>query len=97
MRAGERADERRLAGAVAADQADDLARVEVDADVVDGVDAAERDADVAHLDQRHALGCVRGRHGASAVMCRLPSTVIRVEADGDDEHDAGDHVLGRAS
>ena len=49
---GQGTDQRRLAGAVAADEADDLARIEVDADAVDGVDAAERDADVAHLDER---------------------------------------------
>ena len=58
MRAGERADQRGLAGAVAADEADDLAREQVDRDAVDGVDAAERDADVAHLDERDAR-----RHG----------------------------------
>ena len=42
----------RLAGAVAADEAQDLAGVEVDGDVIDGVDAAEGDLDVAHLDER---------------------------------------------
>ena len=42
----------RLAGAVAADQADDLAGVEVHVHPVHGMDAAERDADVAHLDER---------------------------------------------
>ena len=45
-------DQRRLAGAVAADEGDDLAGIEVDADAVDGVDAAEGHADVAHLDER---------------------------------------------
>ena len=53
-RVGARQDahQRRLAGAVAADQADDLAGLEVDGHLVDRVDAAERDADVAHLDER---------------------------------------------
>jgi hypothetical protein len=37
-----------------AEQADDLAGVEVDGDVVDGMDAAEADSDVAHLDERRA-------------------------------------------
>ena len=49
------AHQRRLAGAVAADEADDLAGMEVDRDVADGVDAAERDVDVAHLDERRSL------------------------------------------
>ena len=52
MGAREHAHQRRLAGAVATDEGDDLAGVEVDADAVDGVDAAEGHADVAHLDER---------------------------------------------
>ena len=97
MRARERAHQRRLAGAVAADEADDLAGVEVDDDVVDGMDAAERDADVAHLDERRARrATVTGsvaRLAASAI--RLRRAVDGVEADGDDEHDADDDVLDR--
>ena len=62
MRAGQDADQRRLAGAVAADQGDDLTGVEVDADAVDGVDAAERHADVAHLDERHRPPVARVGH-----------------------------------
>ena len=62
------ADQGRLAGAVAADEADDLARVEVERDVVDGVDAAEGDRDVAHLDERHARR--RRSSGRSAVIGR---------------------------
>ena len=54
VRAGQDPHERRLAGAVAADEADDLAWVQVDDDVLDGVDATERHADVAHLDDRRA-------------------------------------------
>ena len=50
--------QRRLAGAVAADEGDHLARVQVDGDAVDGVDAAEGDTDVAQLDERDALGGV---------------------------------------
>ena len=50
--ARQRVHQRRLAGAVAADEGDDLTGVEVDADAVDGVDAAEGHADVAHLDER---------------------------------------------
>ena len=52
MGARQHAHQRRLAGAVAADEGDHLAGVEVDADAVDGVDATERHADVAHLDER---------------------------------------------
>ena len=49
--ARQRVHQGRLAGPVAADEGDDLARVEVHADAVDGVDAAEGHADVAHLHQ----------------------------------------------
>ena len=55
LRARQHFHQGRLAGAVAADEADDLAGEEVDGDVFDGVDAAEGDEDVPHLDQRHAL------------------------------------------
>ena len=41
LRAGKDLHQRRLAGAVAADQPHDLAGAEVDRDVVDGADAAE--------------------------------------------------------
>ena len=41
--AGDRVDERRLAGAVRPDQADELALLDVDVDVVDGAHAAEAD------------------------------------------------------
>ena len=58
MGAREDAHERRLAGAVAADEADDLAGVEVDGHVAHGVDAAEGDVDVLHLDERE---CARRR------------------------------------
>ena len=55
MRPGQRLDEGRLAGTVAADQRDDLAGEEIDADAVDGVHATEGDLHVAHLDERRAL------------------------------------------
>ena len=56
MRARQHAHQRALAGAVAADQSNHFARVQVDGDVVDGVHAAERHADIAQLDQRRRLG-----------------------------------------
>jgi hypothetical protein len=44
---------------------DDLARSQVDGDVLDRVNAAERDADVLHLDQRSgARGRRSGRSGS---------------------------------
>ena len=45
-------DQRRLAGAVVAEQAHDLAALEVERHVVDRAHAAEADAHAAHLDQR---------------------------------------------
>ena len=55
------------------------------------MDAAERDVDVAHLDERCSL-----RHGHGLVLhvgSRAAPAVERVEADRDDQDDAGDHVL----
>ena len=82
--AGERADQRRLAGAVAADEADDLAGVEVDGDAVDGVDAAERDEDVAHLDERHAGA--GGRRPGAGRGCRDARRVARSRGHGGVDH-----------
>jgi len=50
--AGQDLDEGGLARAVMAKQADDLTGEKADADVFDGLDAAERDGDFAHLDER---------------------------------------------
>ena len=52
--AGQDLDQRRLAGAVVAEQRHDLAGIEIDRGVVDGADAAEGDRDVVHLDQRRS-------------------------------------------
>ena len=52
--AGQRLDQRRLAGAVLAHQRVHLAGVEPERDLVEGADAAEGDGDVAHLDHRVA-------------------------------------------
>ena len=49
-----------LPGTVSADEADDLAGIEVDADVVDRVHAAEGHSDVAELDERCAARVGRG-------------------------------------
>jgi hypothetical protein len=64
MGSRERADERGLARAVPADEPDDLPGIKVDADVVDGVDAAERDPDVAHLHEG------RLRRRGAGLRCR---------------------------
>ena len=53
MRTGQRPHQRRLACAVPTHEGDDLAGVDVDVDVVDGMHAAERHADIAHLDKWH--------------------------------------------
>ena len=72
---GDGVHERRLAGAVRADQADQLARTDLEIDVDHGVDAAEGDRDAAGATARSRLahgspGRRRGRHGARA---RSPS------------------------
>ena len=54
MRARKHAHEGRLARPVAADQADDLAGLQVDGDVAHGMDTAKGDIDVPHLDERSA-------------------------------------------
>src|SRR3990172_11730108 len=52
---GESLHERGLTGAVAADDAHHLASVKVDADVIDGLDAAKGNADVPHLDHGNSI------------------------------------------
>ena len=89
--------EGRLAGAVVAHETDQLAGKEVDRHVADGVDAAEGDVDVAHLDER--VRRVNGQSVAHASWHGHPLTaapaVEGVEADGQDQDDAGDDVLAR--
>ena len=97
--AREGVDQGRLAGAVPADQRDDLARVQVDRHAVDGVDAAEGHPDVAQLDERHPFGAHRlgiaGRivHVASSVSGAARAE--RVQAHRGDQHEAHDDVLRR--
>ena len=64
--AGEDLDQRRLAGAVVADQADDLAAVDMKIDAAERIDAAVGFRDVAKLDQ--ALG-----HGRPPPLPREPA------------------------
>ena len=59
--AGDEVEERRLAGAVRADHADDLSLAHVDVEPVDDREAAERHRDVAQLEQ----ACGRGAHTIS--------------------------------
>ena len=56
-------EQRGLAGAVRADQAEDLSRLDREGDAVKGDDAAEAKGDVAHFEQRRPGGrrCRRGR------------------------------------
>ena len=49
--AGDQVEERRLPGAVRADHADDLALVDVEVEIVDDREAAERHRDAAQLEQ----------------------------------------------
>ena len=53
--AGEDLDQRRLAGAVVAEQAEHLARAQIEAHVLDRMDAAEGLDDVAQLDERRVM------------------------------------------
>ena len=54
--AGDAVDERRLAGAVRTDEADELALMDLEVDVVDGAQAAEGDRHAVGVEQSHQLG-----------------------------------------
>jgi hypothetical protein len=93
VRSDEAADDveqRGLAGAVGPDEAEHLAVADVERHGVEGLEAAERDADVAHTEQRLAAARA-GRGGAQVrrpLRCgRLPAGV-HVDA-------ATSRVLGR--
>ena len=70
VEAGEAVEERGLAGAVGADQADDLAVVDGEVDVADGGETAEAHGDAAGLEDR--LGRARRGVGRSSVMVISP-------------------------
>src|SRR5262249_17428178 len=53
--AGDRVEERRLAGAVGADEGDDLAGRDAERDAIDGGQSAEADRDLGDLEERRAL------------------------------------------
>ncbi len=66
MNTAEDADQRGLPGAVVADQTDQLAGIEVNADVLQSLEVAEEEVDVLHLDQ----GAVLGRsHDCTPYLC----------------------------
>ena len=74
--AGQHLDQRRLAGAVVAEQADDLALVDVEVDVVERLHAAVELADVLHADEVSAIAqvpawCRRSSQECSAIMPRM--------------------------
>ena len=72
LQAGDALQRRRLAGAVGADQADELAAVDVEVDALDGVDAAVRDLDARELEQRVRVGRTAGAHECTAALsCAL--------------------------
>jgi hypothetical protein len=54
-RAGENLDQRRLARAVMTDDSHDFAGVKIDRCPIDGAQTAERERNVAHLDERYAF------------------------------------------
>ena len=64
--AGDHLDQRRLAGAVVAHQADDLAGFERKRHVVDGLDGAEMLGDVGEFENRHPSSCLPSRRLAFA-------------------------------
>src|SRR5439155_10884093 len=67
-----------LAGTVATDEADHLAGVEVDRDVLHRMHAAERHVDVAHLDEDRAVsGTARGSVAATLGISACPGLGIR--------------------
>ena len=61
VQARDHVERRRLAGAVRADQPDDLALADVERDVVERDDPAEAAGDVANLEQRHGRSTLRSR------------------------------------
>ncbi len=77
--AGKNLDERRLAGAVVADDADHLPGLDRDRDALDRVDTAERLVDVSHLDERWAARRFRNiaRHGSGNSSRRTRSRGLR--------------------
>jgi hypothetical protein len=71
VHAGEDLHQRRLAGAVLADERVDLAGAQVEVDAVQDVDAEEALADAAHLEQR------RGRVGHAGTSVHAPEAAER--------------------
>ena len=95
---GEALDERRLAGAVVADDREDLAGVEVDVDAVEADDPAEGDDQLAaertgSLRRGLRAPCRRGDAAVGdfasldASCLHLPDPLV--DRDGDDDEDAG--------
>ena len=75
-------------------------RREVDGHTLDGMDAAERDLDVAHLDEGGVGGLAAGPVHCVAIVISCPPALtpapeVGVEADGGHQDDADDDVLGR--
>jgi len=68
---GDDVDERRLARAIGADQAEDLPLLQLERDAVEGDDAAEPHRDIANLEQRGA-----GHPSSLAACCSDPAGLI---------------------
>ena len=92
MHAGQKIDQRGLAGAVRTDQRDDLALVEREAQIVDGLDAAEVPAEpFRHQDRGHAGAFRRRRQPRNArrdIAVGNRQQTARQEEDQDDDDGA---------
>src|SRR3954454_15856172 len=80
VEAADAVEQRRLAGAVRADQPEDLPRLDREGDTVEGDDAAEAKRDLANFEQRHR-GYADTGHGTSPMLTSnspAPRPCIRV-------------------
>jgi hypothetical protein len=66
----DRLDQRRLTGAVVANQGDDLAGIHVEVDVDQSPDRPELLADAPALEQRHTATAKGRRDAVATVLCR---------------------------
>ena len=72
QKTGQHLHRRRLAAAVGADEAEDLAAIDVKAHVVDGDEVAESHRQIARLDGRRAVGARPARHDLDGPVIRAP-------------------------
>ena len=92
VHAGDRAQQRRLAGAVGPDEGDDLAALDVEVDAVQHLHAAVRDVDVA-ADQQRVSSLTRGHSGGVGGLC-CPDVALDPGGAGDEDQPADDEERG---